>query len=562
VFYHDYFPQVYFTNSFFPGAGVSAGVLQVTLQHQTTVKAWFQAGDAPTQSQFSDWIESSMPEWQVDAAIQVGGGGTGMLNVISSVSATVQTVGAFGLQILAAPTTAIISQFVPGWVGDTTQQATGAVEFLSSVSATTHSAGSFGFNMLSSITTAAGRNKFSKLKCVQDFGAAGNGVANDSAAILAAEAACSAGEALYFPTGNYLFRSIVTITRQRPRWMGDGPKSTILTWDGSANANMITVGDGISQNIGGSFTNFRITSATAMTGGTALTFHKCGRIFYDNVVIDGQDGSGKFANGIWCNEVDASVFRDFEIYGSSVTAPNGTGFSLNGSVGAGNKSDVYIEGAKIANFSVGVHVGGAFGGFFMNHFDVINNGINLTIDETLAAEVNREIMIGIGAFDTPKTAQSVLINCPTLNAGVWIQFDGTWIAGANTFASASGVRITSAPQYSINFTGCKIYLNNDGIEVLDKTSTVLIDGCSITNNVRGLSTATSADVRIGPNSFINNSSSDIPAGTILSGTPTAGTMRFHPVPTPTNALVGQVHYNETTQTLFCYASGGWRALHT
>jgi hypothetical protein len=61
---------------------------------------------------------------------------------------------------------------------------------------------------------------------VQDFGAVGDGVADDSAAFTAAAAAVGAGGVIYAPKGRY--RLISTVTLLGVFLMGDGPRSTFI----------------------------------------------------------------------------------------------------------------------------------------------------------------------------------------------------------------------------------------------------------------------------------------------------------------------------------------------
>ena len=77
---------------------------------------------------------------------------------------------------------------------------------------------------------AVARTVDSKLKdvvSVKDFGAVGNGVANDTAAIQAAvDAVCNAEKTLYFPAGTYKVSAPITFPNKSFCLEGDGPTST------------------------------------------------------------------------------------------------------------------------------------------------------------------------------------------------------------------------------------------------------------------------------------------------------------------------------------------------
>lgn len=68
---------------------------------------------------------------------------------------------------------------------------------------------------------------------VLDYGALGDGATDDTAAILAAQAATPSAGTLYFPARTYLFLSQLTVTCY---WLGDGPNASVLKY-GGANVN-------------------------------------------------------------------------------------------------------------------------------------------------------------------------------------------------------------------------------------------------------------------------------------------------------------------------------------
>lgn len=74
---------------------------------------------------------------------------------------------------------------------------------------------------------------------VKDFGAVGDGVTDDTAAI---QTALNTGKSVYFPQGSYLITSGLTITANYQTLYGDGPLSKIICNTGSTDngVNMIT----------------------------------------------------------------------------------------------------------------------------------------------------------------------------------------------------------------------------------------------------------------------------------------------------------------------------------
>jgi hypothetical protein len=66
------------------------------------------------------------------------------------------------------------------------------------------------------------------------FGALGNGVADDTAALQAALNTVTFGGVLYIPSGTYLYTSLVIKNLRTSQIIGDGNRATILRYNGSA----------------------------------------------------------------------------------------------------------------------------------------------------------------------------------------------------------------------------------------------------------------------------------------------------------------------------------------
>jgi hypothetical protein len=89
------------------------------------------------------------------------------------------------------------------------------------------------------------QTKLREYVSVKDFGAVGDGVTDDTAAIQAAE---NAAGAIYWPAGTYLITSTINLNHSRDRkWVGDGfnaqeigtyTHGTIIKWGGAANGLM------------------------------------------------------------------------------------------------------------------------------------------------------------------------------------------------------------------------------------------------------------------------------------------------------------------------------------
>jgi hypothetical protein len=136
---------------------------------------------------------------------------------------------------------------------------------------------------------------------VKGFGAKGDGIADDTAAILAGVSAIQQTHgSLVFPCGNYLFSSEITITsRITLQGGGDGDSSTnshaCTTLTKTASVIGIHVRSGANYT---TLKGFRLTS-TASTGtadgiviGDADTTNGAGEVRIENVLVDSQRGNG------------------------------------------------------------------------------------------------------------------------------------------------------------------------------------------------------------------------------------------------------------------------------
>ena len=127
---------------------------------------------------------------------------------------------------------------------------------------------------------------------VRDYGALGDGVVDDTEALLAAIAATGAGE-LYWPKGVYKFSA----TLSRPygqRWVGASNAQgggTTLSWTGGNNVDLVTTDIAAYE---GGMENFNINTGSA-TGVNALRLRNAQNAHYNNFYIDCMGGAGNTA---------------------------------------------------------------------------------------------------------------------------------------------------------------------------------------------------------------------------------------------------------------------------
>lgn len=298
-----------------------------------------------------------------------------------------------------------------------------------------------------------------------NFGAVCDGVTDDTTAIQNWLAALGPGVSGTAPPGTCIFSSPLLIVVSDVGIRGSGGYQTEFRYTGSnTTVDLLTIGNGTAQIRNLSISGLRITSATRMAGGTALHMRKLVRSLLSDIVIDGQDGNGNLFHGIWFDQVDVVWLSGFDLRAQQDC------LRVNGAVGSGPKADLGVIQGKIGSCRTGIRIGGAFGGFYLDQADVIANGQNLVVDNSLADEANREIILGsTSVLDTAQTGSNVYIN-DVRSAGGTIALGG-WIASA----AQHGVDVVKWNNGAISLGGNQLFNNKgDGIRVEDATTHVAI----------------------------------------------------------------------------------------
>jgi hypothetical protein len=221
--------------------------------------------------------------------------------------------------------------------------------------------------------TTAQRNlvtRFSDLVNVKDFGAIGDGVADDTAAV---QNAIASGQSIFFPNGTYNIASKILVSNKPVSIQGENQTSTILNFIGASAGIEITI---TSPDIEDSsfISNIKISKSNVSTTSPAISISGAGPIIHcwtyiENVNIYGAGGSywygGISLNGT-SNASINSVMVDlnqtssqycFKISGSSFTNifKDCQAFSSqNGWIIEGEGEGVNIESCTCVNCIVGI----------------------------------------------------------------------------------------------------------------------------------------------------------------------------------------------------------------
>lgn len=202
-------------------------------------------------------------------------------------------------------------------------------------------------------TGAVARTAQAKMRdvvSVKDFGAVGDGVADDTAAI---QAAVNAGGEVFFPTGRYLISSTITVAKT-VSLLG----SSSSFGDTTATAELLYTGTGVALQIGDGSTkiyNVRIdtlgirASGSAVSSATAIGLKLLNSNYavVTNLVVQ-RFQAGK---GIQCTASGANIGASNNFIGCFLWY-NKTGYEITGAgVGVGDYATTLFGGAVIGDSS-------------------------------------------------------------------------------------------------------------------------------------------------------------------------------------------------------------------
>ncbi|WP_309252396.1 glycosyl hydrolase family 28-related protein [Paenibacillus spongiae] len=339
--------------------------------------------------------------------------------------------------------------------------------------------------------TAAAATSVNSYYDVMDYGAAGNGMTDDRAAIQSAiNAAQSAGGGVVFlPKGTYAVSGTLTITGHNVGLAGVGGSSVIQCT--FAAGNIIYFG-GTSTNTGtinNFFKDFTITSNVKKTSGAAIFGEHAQRSVIEGVKADDPGMTGfNLYDGFYFRYFDNCLVSNVQVFCSH------SGITANGKTDQTWGANLWITNGSRINTnvtagSVGLYFGGSCGGIVIESTDVILCETNALIDTTLSGVLNREIFFNECFIDSAgKHGVHVKSNGVAL-----LHFNNTWLASSGTTASGgypNGNNLhyenTSAGLNDIMMSGCRVF-NAFGSGVYSKGGKWTITGSSFHNNGRGAS---------------------------------------------------------------------------
>jgi hypothetical protein len=352
-------------------------------------------------------------------------------------------------------------------------------------------------------TGATARTVKSKLQdtvSVKDFGAAGDGATDDTAAIQAALDA-NPGRSVHFPQGTYLISSTLTIDVTGggaytgiAAFIGAGASQTIIDNRSSGAAIKVTAGSGGDFAYNFTVASLRITSGATTAGSMGIELESCRFATIEHVRIDGLDSHGIYGLSTSGDFTDTAqiLIRQTEIescggYGIYAASDSG-GIQYNWNleqtrVGSCTLGGVLYESLTNASLrSCGIYYNEGFGVKITNrsgeslskiiHIDQCefdtNDGVQLQVDNISGLTVTNPYLVanaGLGTDFTkgivvtaghgvvinqaaPRLASSLTgltvieIGASVVNAAIRdTVYSGYWVLNGDLYNDLSGVAL-------------------------------------------------------------------------------------------------------------------------
>jgi len=334
-----------------------------------------------------------------------------------------------------------------------------------------------------SATARTAQDKLREAISVKDFGAIGDGVADDTSAIqLAWDAAnLAGGGAIHVPAGTYLLSSALVITGcDNVLFYGDGVDATILI-SNSTTANVF-------QDTGTAwwrtFRDFSITSSVTRTAGAYFSLTAEKRGLFDRLKLTGHFNGFNFIG-----------FEQTEVRSCSVTTPTGAGTGIIcGTAGAAGQGANLLINSCFIRGNNEVTAAAPIGLYGIAIYDVdaifaMNTDIGSVLTHDLhIAPSNRSAnhFFTQCFFDSTKNGNCV--NMEGAGTKQQLAFTGSWMASAGKLtggnAEACGVRALNVGAYQdIQFTGCKFYnCSGSGVLLEMPSADFTFTGCDVYAN--------------------------------------------------------------------------------
>jgi hypothetical protein len=314
-------------------------------------------------------------------------------------------------------------------------------------------------------TGAVTRNMQDKAResvSVLDFGAVGDGIADDTTAI---QAALNTGKSVYIPYGTYKTSIPLQITNSKTQIIGDGAGSIIAP--NFASGDVFVVGNGSTEIAFLTFDGFLIWPSVVKTSGYTFNCRfvvnsNWNNVFIGSTVNHQADGHRLF-DGIYFDRFSQCIVNGGEIITSN------HGIKTRGNADQSFGAELSLDGALRIAFCGGkaVWIGGASGGVYLDRVDISVCNQGVYCDSTLQAGItNREVFLGPGC--TIDLCSGYGINLEATSVTL-LEVNGVWVSACgNATTGQGGIRIAPSAGVSARWSNIRVnYCYGDGVAISD-----------------------------------------------------------------------------------------------
>lgn len=396
---------------------------------------------------------------------------------------------------------------------------------------------------------------------VLDFGAIGDGVADDTAAVQAAIDSGGSFCSVYFPTGIYKVTSQITISGDRVKLFGDGAATRIL-FNPTANAVCFLFDKGSTSSVQNTISSMAFYSTDTTYTKTAIKLVNVVQCIVENIqtIFPHWFGNGSTFLHILGRDTSVirglNVFADKPVRASPIPLPHvASGIGMDhfcftdcylGNVTSANPIITFDDGLMVSNVTFDGYqawVGGSYGFYYDAPSAAAADSLNLSINN-----VRWEQAVSGGyAFymnHGPGIANVSLNN---------------WYSGDGTGVGAKGYYLRGAEQFALRstfYTGASIGIDADTTCTSGNIDLILNDPAATINLT---ATRVSGTIRKGGNVF--NYTPSAPSGSALTQiwnpSKTLGFSQLEPQTFTVPASSTVTFSNDTLRGLvFIYAAPG------
>jgi len=303
-------------------------------------------------------------------------------------------------------------------------------------------------------------NKLKDIVSVKDFGAVGDGVADDTAAIQAAINSVSAGGQVYFPSGTYKISSALSVTSTAVILKGASRWTTRIT---QYTLNAIAV------SFSGAFCGMQSLSVgysggTPTSGATAVNVTGSYTTLTDFAIANAHTGV-RFANCVAGKVSDFEVL-DYEAIGVSIDSCNDV-FLARFIINAGNSTRGTLGGIRLQNKAEAIVVSDG---------DILLGQYSITMDASV---------YGIGTRPAYNNFTNVFFDSATITAQITkcveTEFVGCWFSNGRSGGGSPGASISNCD--SVRFTNCRFFNSGaNGCTVSATAQNIIFTACKFESN--------------------------------------------------------------------------------